>query len=373
MCFNLRSRSVARRLLSIAVCATVIALFASIGAAQTPDAPAAPAKPRPRLRVVTKVTPPFAMRDADGNWSGISIELWRRLADEVGVDYDIKEMTLDQMLDAVATGKADVAISAISVTMEREERLDFTHSYFTTGLGVAVPRAGQAGFWRTLQRVFSARFFAVAALLVVVTIACGVVFWLLERRAKTGPFAERKSGIRDGIWWAVVILLGNKGVNPNTSAARALAATGMFASLLALSTLTGAIASVLTVGQLDTPIQHPDDLRRVSVVTLADSTSAKYLRDKHIRHRTVGSIDEAFAALADGSAEAVVYDAPILKYTVNQSHSDRVVVLPWTFQQQEYAVALATDSPWREPMNRVLLELRNDDAWRDIRFRYLGE
>ncbi|MCS0460101.1 transporter substrate-binding domain-containing protein [Rhizobium favelukesii] len=33
----------------------------------------------------TKEAPPFAMKDADGNWSGISIELWREVAQKLGL------------------------------------------------------------------------------------------------------------------------------------------------------------------------------------------------------------------------------------------------------------------------------------------------
>jgi len=354
-----------------------VALFVAAPAAQAQDASAAPAAapatPKAKLVVATKPTPPFAMKTEDGLWTGMSIELWRRVAEELNVDYEFRELGLDEMLDAVAAGEADVAIAAISVTPDREKRLDFTHSYFTTGLGVAVPRTGEQGFWRTLSRVFSPRFFAIVGILLGITLVGGVMFWLLERRAKTGPFADRKKGIRDGIWWSLVILLGHKGVTPTTSAARIVAGMGMLASLLALSTLTGAIASVLTVGQLDTSIQHPDDLRRANVATIADSTSAQYLRSKRIPHRVVEDIDTALSMVADGRIEAVVYDAPMLKFVVNNEHRDRLMVLPWTFQQQEYAVALADDSDWREPMNRVLLELRNDPQWLDVRFRYLGE
>ena len=34
------------------------------------------------LVIGTKEAPPFAMKAADGAWQGISIDLWRRIADE---------------------------------------------------------------------------------------------------------------------------------------------------------------------------------------------------------------------------------------------------------------------------------------------------
>ncbi|WP_339151139.1 transporter substrate-binding domain-containing protein [Rhizobium sp. T1470] len=41
--------------------------------------------PQRELVIGTKEAPPFAMKDADGNWSGISIELWREVAQKLGL------------------------------------------------------------------------------------------------------------------------------------------------------------------------------------------------------------------------------------------------------------------------------------------------
>src|SRR4051794_21536743 len=39
--------------------------------------------------VGTKEAAPFSMKNADGNWVGISIDLWRRIADEKKIRYRI--------------------------------------------------------------------------------------------------------------------------------------------------------------------------------------------------------------------------------------------------------------------------------------------
>lgn len=38
-----------------------------------------------KLLIATKQAPPFSLKNADGEWTGLSIELWRRIADEL--DY----------------------------------------------------------------------------------------------------------------------------------------------------------------------------------------------------------------------------------------------------------------------------------------------
>jgi len=63
------------------------------------DAPAAASTAGSRPLVVgTRHVPPFAMRDADGTWRGISIDLWRDVADQLQVRYEFREMTLPELL-----------------------------------------------------------------------------------------------------------------------------------------------------------------------------------------------------------------------------------------------------------------------------------
>ena len=61
----------------------VLDLFAGVAHSQEP-APV-PTPPRTRLVVGLIQSPPFCMRD-DGSWSGISVELWREIAADLGID-----------------------------------------------------------------------------------------------------------------------------------------------------------------------------------------------------------------------------------------------------------------------------------------------
>ena len=78
-------------------------------------------------------------------------------------------------------------------------------------------------------------------------------------------------------------------------------------------------------------------------------------------------------AVAAGTLDAVVYDAPLLRYLVNIGSNDRVRVVPGTFQRQDYAIALPGGSSEREAINRELVAMIQTAAWQDILYRYLGE
>jgi ABC-type amino acid transport substrate-binding protein len=184
---------------------------------------------------------------------------------------------------------------------------------------------------------------------------------------------RRRQGIGMGIWWSLVLLLGNKGIIPVSAMGRVLATLAMFASIIVLSIFTGVITSVLTVQQLDTGIARATDLYHVRVATVTSSTSTEYLRQRRIFFREYGTPVEAIQAVDDGKADAVVYDVALLKYLASEDFFDRIDVLPVSFNVQEYAIALQPGSELRKPLNEELLRYRESDAWGDLIYRYMGE
>lgn len=56
-----------------------------------------------KLIVGTKLAAPFAIKNADGTWQGISIELWQTIATKLGLTYELREFDLKGLLDGVAT------------------------------------------------------------------------------------------------------------------------------------------------------------------------------------------------------------------------------------------------------------------------------
>ena len=136
--------------------------------------------------------------------------------------------------------------------------MDFSHPYHSTGLGVAVSTTRAGGLWsRLVSRLLTWQALAVVLGAVLWLVLIGAIFWLAERRSNplykdAGP----RKGIGLGVWWALTVLLGNKGVLPSSPVSRVLAFGGMLTSVLLLVTVTGAIASYLTVSQLDSLILH---------------------------------------------------------------------------------------------------------------------
>jgi ABC-type amino acid transport substrate-binding protein len=328
-----------------------------------------------RLVVGIKEAPPFVIREPDG-WSGIAIELWHEVAEELDVGYELREMDLSGLLRAVERGEVDVAVGALTVTAERESRVDFTHPYFTAGLGIAV-RGGESMDWLgSLRRFASVRFLKVMGTLAGVLLLSGLLVWLFERRKNPEMFGGTPAqGVGAGFWWAAVTMttVGYGDKAPLTVGGRIVALFWMFASLVVISGFTAAIASALTIGGMSSPIQGPEDLPNSRVASVDRTISGDWLRANRIRYTAHHDVQAALGALAARQADAVVYDMPILHYLAQHDAESSIHVVPRRFEIRHYALAVPQGSGLRERLNQTLPALIRGPEWSELRFRYTGE
>ncbi len=60
---------------------------------------------------------------------GIDIDISQAIADELGMELEIKNMDFDGALAAASSGKVDFIAAGVSVTEERKKQVDFSHEY----------------------------------------------------------------------------------------------------------------------------------------------------------------------------------------------------------------------------------------------------
>ena len=96
---------------------------------------------------------PLSFRDADGNVSGYSIELCRRIAsatrDHLGLDRIevtfVPLVTIEERISAIENGDIDIECGSTTVTLSRRERVDFTLMTFITGSAVLSRKSSAIG------------------------------------------------------------------------------------------------------------------------------------------------------------------------------------------------------------------------------------
>jgi polar amino acid transport system substrate-binding protein len=357
-----------RRLL----CAALLCIFVPpLARADT-----ATSQPRPKIIVGTMRVPPFVLRSDDGRWSGLSIDLWKQIADELKLPFEFREFDYDlaSLLDAVEHSRVDAVVAAIPITAEGEARFDFTHPYFAAGLGIAVRGEPQGGFAGTLTGAFTYQFVAAIAGLLGLLFLVGTLIWLLERRQKTHFDTRPSRGIADGVWWAAVTMTstGYGDKVPATLAGRALAIVWMFASIFLVTLFSATLASSFVVGRLKTGINGPDDLTRVRVAAVAGTTSEQWSNAQGLNTRTYPFVIQAMKALQRGDVQALIYEKAILGYMIKEYGWSELQVLPHTLAVREYAIALPNESPIKKSINRALLKVVLGPGWKDVVQRYVG-
>ncbi len=87
---------------------------------------------------------------------------------------------------------------------------------------------------------------------------------------------------------------------------------------------------------------------------------------------TVATIDEAYAELEAGNADALVFDAPVLQYHAAHQGQGEVRIVGPVFERVRYGAAVAADSPLRERINVALLEVIESGAYDRLHDEWFG-
>ena len=328
---------------------------------------------RDELLVGTKVAPPFAMKDGNGQWSGISIDLMHLVARELNRTVRWREADLKSLIDDVESGALHASIAALSITIARESRIDFTHQYFGSGLAIATPKKYQSGWKNALKALVSPQFLATILLLCGVLSFVGIVVWLLESRRNKAQFGDSPvRGIGSGFWFAAVTMttVGYGDKAPITFAGRLVSVVWMFAALILTAFLTAQLTTILTAQQVENVVQQVSDLQRARVGHLQDSASGDYFADENIKVAGYASVEAGLQAVADNDLDAFVHDQPLLQWLIGNA-DEHLQLLPHLFEPQGYAIAVAQDSDLREVINIALLKILASAEWADIERRYL--
>jgi ABC-type amino acid transport substrate-binding protein len=86
---------------------------------------------------------PLSYENADGDPSGYSVDLCRRIAagvkvhlSEVDIETKFVSVSSDERISAVISGKIDIECGSTTITLSRQEQVDFTIPTFVTGASV---------------------------------------------------------------------------------------------------------------------------------------------------------------------------------------------------------------------------------------------
>lgn len=328
----------------------------------TPDAP--PITAGAPMVVGVRVVPPFIMEGA-GGYRGFSIDLWREIAGRLGFEYTFAAWpNVRELLDAIRAGEADVGISAISITEEREETLDFSVPMFRAGLQILAPVSANLSVVDTIASLLRPSILQFVLFAAAFVVGVALLIWLVERllaRRAMRPAPRLGDTLYDTA--ASFLQEDRLGERGRSGFGKALTLLWLGLAVMFGIMLEGIVTAHLTVEQLNSQVQSLADLYDKRVYTVEGSTSYDYLVNSGIQPFTTESVDEAFSQVMRGQADAIVYDAPVLEFLANTRGNGRVQTVGDPFRLEYYGIALPQSSPLKERIDRTLLAIMEDGTY----------
>ena len=325
------------------------------------------------MRVATKPLEPFVIKQND-RWAGFSIDLWDKIAQQLDWKYEWVEVkTVTDPLAAVQNGSVDAAMAGISITPERETKVDFSHPYFNAGLQIMVPAGGDRSLPGMVGAIITPALLQLLGIGLLVTLVMSHLIWLIERGVNPEFPQSYFPGVLEGLWYTIGSMGGNfMDERPVTVMRKLVQIVWVVIGIILIAQFTASITSALTVEKLGSSISGPADLPGKSVVTVRGSTAAKYLEAQHIAYLPVEKIDDAYDLLAKGNAQAIVYDAPVLLYYAATNGKGQVQMTGSIFKEETYGIALPVGSSLRKPINEALLKLKQDGTYEELYDKWFG-
>lgn len=335
------------------------------------------AQERPaKLKVGVFDRPPLAMKNADGHWTGIAVDLWENVSNETGLAYEYVEVSLPEVVPKLSSGELDLALGEIGVSADRERKVDFTQPFLVTTMAAAVLKETSFANWKQiLYGVTHHGLLPVVAGMMALLLLFSLLLWLLERRTRQSHFGGRPiHGLGSALWFSAVTMttVGYGDKTPQTATGRFLAFLWMFLGILLVSAFTGSVSSSITLAQLSASISEFDDLARFRNGVMRASLAETMLAEAGISAKKFDSYEAGLQALDQENITAFEGDSVTLRYLIQRDYPERLKVVTFAATHVTFAMATRPQFPEMEALNISVLGIISTPDWSRKLQRWLG-
>lgn len=331
-----------------------------------------------KIRVAIDEFYPFCSVVETGNYKGFDIDLMEKIAEKNQWEIIwVLKKNVSEILSSVENNEADIAISGITITSEREKALDFSHGYFESGLQILINQSHSGNFdiVKGLKSAFPVIMKNILALLIFLTITAHVM-WLIERNNQSEEhFSESYlNGVGQGYWWSIVTMttVGYGDIVPKLKNGRILAGFIMISGIMWFSVFTASLGAAITTNFFSSEISGLSDLEGKIVGTKNGSIAYETMKNiAGIKIVVYDDIKKACQDTASGVTVATVFDMPGL--AVYAKKDQRVALAGKLFQNQQYGIAMKSGSSLREKINHALLELKESNDYDKLYRKWFGQ
>lgn len=335
-----------------------------------------PELPAHKLLVGVYENPPYVVRDKDGEWDGLAVDLWRLITSRTNIDYEFVDADPEKAIDDLEEGRIDVLLGQLSVSAAQDRRVDFSHAFLVEPLAAAFDQHKLFPHWTEFVRglpshgVYSVIVVGLLGLLVF-----AVLFWLAERGRENSHFAGHPiQAIGSALWFSAVTMttVGYGDKTPLTPMGRALALVWMFVGILLISGFTATVASTVSSARTATAVFQLSDIARFENGVVEDSVAGVQLRNAGIAAERFTSIESALDAVKQKKIHAFVADMVTIRYELNQPKWSGLRAAIMHDTSTRMAIPVRPGLPELPLINVGLLETLEDVAWQGVLRRWTG-
>ncbi|XP_071268232.1 glutamate receptor 3-like [Salvelinus alpinus] len=268
--------------------------------------------------VTTIMEAPYVMykkhqMNLEGNdrYEGYCVDLAAEIAKHVGIRYKLSVVadgkygardpdtkTWNGMVGELVYGRADIAVAPLTITLVREEVIDFSKPFMSLGISIMIkkPQKSKPGVFSFLDPLA----YEIWMCIVFAYIGVSVVLFLVSRFSpyewnldeqdetkdpQTPPDPPNDFGIFNSLWFSLGAFM-QQGceISPRSLSGRIVGGVWWFFTLIIISSYTANLAAFLTVERMVSPIESAEDLAKQTEIAYgtldAGSTKEFFRRSK---------------------------------------------------------------------------------------------
>ncbi|XP_004629430.1 glutamate receptor 1 isoform X1 [Octodon degus] len=268
--------------------------------------------------VTTILEDPYVMLKKNANqfegndrYEGYCVELAAEIAKHVGYSYRLEIVSdgkygardpdtkaWNGMVGELVYGRADVAVAPLTITLVREEVIDFSKPFMSLGISIMIkkPQKSKPGVFSFLDPLA----YEIWMCIVFAYIGVSVVLFLVSRFSPyewhseefeegrdqtTSTDQSNEFGIFNSLWFSLgAFMQQGCDISPRSLSGRIVGGVWWFFTLIIISSYTANLAAFLTVERMVSPIESAEDLAKQTEIAYgtleAGSTKEFFRRSK---------------------------------------------------------------------------------------------
>ncbi|XP_015716442.1 glutamate receptor 2 isoform X2 [Coturnix japonica] len=340
------------------------------------------------------------MLEGNDRYEGYCVDLATEIAKHCGFKYkltivgdgkygarDPETKIWNGMVGELVYGKADIAIAPLTITLVREEVIDFSKPFMSLGISIMIkkPQKSKPGVFSFLDPLA----YEIWMCIVFAYIGVSVVLFLVSRFSPyewhTEEFEDGREtqtnestnefGIFNSLWFSLgAFMQQGCDISPRSLSGRIVGGVWWFFTLIIISSYTANLAAFLTVERMVSPIESAEDLSKQTEIAYGtlDSGSTK----EFFRRSKIAVFDKMWTYMKSAEPSVFVRTtaegvarvrkskgkyAYLLESTMNEYIEQRkpcdTMKVGGNLDSKGYGIATPKGSSLRTPVNLAVLKL----------------